>query len=218
MTRQWIKGLILAATLGTSGVASGAMIVVSGQAGGSGSLDNVLSKACNGNITGPATRIQGCLNTDHDFLVDFTSDQNLVFGGGGQAMLMAESGSLNWLTISLADPGFTFSTLQLNINANANGTVTFSGAPGGESDPMALRRNGQNRFTIFGEHFSSLTFFTSAGINSVDFLADDLRQVRLGGIQPVAVPEPGAAAMLGLGLLCLVMIRRRNRQQDESAV
>lgn len=199
-----------AALLLTCGTASAGIIVQEGLVGGSGDVDNVLSNSCNGNVTGPATKVQGCLNTDPDFFVEFTSNKNLMYTGG-QATLSAESGHFSQLMISLAQPGYTFSKLQLNINAAADGFVTFDGDPGGLSDALTLSSNGQNKFTITGESFTSVSFFTSVGIDSIELLAEDMKQVRIGGIESVTVPEPGSLVLFGVGLMGLAAMRRRLR-------
>lgn len=204
-----ISGLGLTVLLMCS-TASASFIVQEGLIDGSGDVENVLSNKCNGNVTGPATTVQGCLNSDYDFFVDFTSNKNL-FITGGQATLTAEEGNFSQLMISLAQTGYTFSRLQLNINASQNGLVTFMGNPGGESDSFGLSGNGQNRFTISGENFNWVSFNTSVGIDSIDLLAEDLKQVRIGGVNSpsVEVPEPGSMFLLGLGLLALGAARRR---------
>lgn len=204
-----ISGLGLTALLMCS-TASASLIVQEGSVDGDVGTENVLSNNCNGNVAGPATTVQGCLNSDLDFFVDFTSNKNL-FIAGGQATLTAEEGNFSQLMISLAQTGYTFSKLQLNINASQDGFVTFEGDPGGFSNPFDLSRNGQNRFTITGESFNSVSLFTSVGVDSIDLLAEDLKQVRIGGVDSpsVSVPEPGSMFLLGLGLLSLGAARRR---------
>ena len=65
--------------------ANATLTLVSGVDGGSGDVDNVIFNACNLN-PGPALTVQGCLNTNHTTLVNFTSTENLLISGGGQAV------------------------------------------------------------------------------------------------------------------------------------
>jgi hypothetical protein len=71
--------------------ASASLIVQTGVVG-SFVDDNVINNPCNGNITGPALTIQGCLNTNHNKLVDLTSDENITFDAGGQAKIVPVDG------------------------------------------------------------------------------------------------------------------------------
>src|SRR5690606_32194573 len=119
------------ATVAWSAMAGAAIIVTPGV--DNQGTHNVVSNPCNDNSTGPGLTVQGCLNVNHDYLVNFTSDENLLISGG-QASLVAEDGAFSFLTISL-DSGGTFSKLLLNIDSSADGFVTFSGSPGGASDP-----------------------------------------------------------------------------------
>src|SRR5690348_16410088 len=85
MSRYFRKSPAVAA-LAIAGAFAGSLLAVpsanatfvlgTGNAGGS--HDNVIVNACSGNTTGPATLVQGCLNTSHSTLVDVSTS------GGGQ--------------------------------------------------------------------------------------------------------------------------------------
>src|SRR5262245_56687638 len=119
-----------AAMLLGSPLASAGIIVTPGNIAGY--TDNVLENACGPHITGPALTIQGCLNTSHTTLVNFTSDENITYPGGGQAEIVAVDGAFSFLKIAFDDPDFTFAKLILNIDTVADptgGFVTFTGSP-----------------------------------------------------------------------------------------
>jgi hypothetical protein len=203
---------VLALALGLTGLATSAnaaIIVQSGNLAG-GSVDNVISAGCNNLVPGPALTITGCLQSDQNFGVDFTSDENIMFGAGGQARVQAIVGGFSELTIGTTGPAL-FDILVLNIDeVNAlDGFVTFTGVPGGTSSSFALG-SGVNFFTITGsagEGFQSVSFsVTDSSGNAIDAAAD-VQQVRLGG-GGITVPEPTSMVLLGLGLLCAGFARR----------
>ncbi|MCA1654333.1 MAG: PEPxxWA-CTERM sorting domain-containing protein [Sphingomicrobium sp.] len=134
--------------------------------------------------------VTGSLN-DSSALVNFTSNESLnVTQSNGQARISGTDGDLTNLVISLTS-GFTFSAIEFNLNALANGsaTLTFAGADG-ISSVFPISLNGQNFFSATGN-------FTSVTINSTVQLGD-VRQVRITA-GPGGVPEPATWAMMLIG-------------------
>lgn len=215
------KSAIYAVMLLNGAVASAGIIITPGV--DNSGTDNVVSNPCDSHITGPALMVQGCLNSNHSFFINFTGDE-LMQINGGQSSIEAVDGAFSYLNIALADPGWTYSKLLINIDATntANGFVTFTGLPGGSSSPWALDPNGQNKFIITGEDFSSVSFITNVGVTAVDLVAD-VKQVRIGGIeQPPETPPdnpapaPGTPGFLGLGLGLLGLRAMNNKRRSRT--
>lgn len=204
--------VMMVAMVGAAGTrAEAAIIVQEGLVGGSGDVDNVLlgPSNCDGVSNVAGTTIQGCLNTDAGYLIDFTSDEQIFSPSSGQARIEATDGGFSYLQIAPVDG--TFYKLQLNVIASEDGSIFFTGSPGGDSLAFALRSTGSNFFTITGDdEFSWVSFNTTTDIVA------DVRQVRLGagegpGTDPDPIPEPTSLVLFGLGLFGAGVASRRSR-------
>ena len=158
--------------------------------------------------------IIGTVNTGA-FEVAFTSaGGNLNAVASGQARITpgAANNPFSNILFSIVG-GAAFTRAVFNLNADTggdliirvtedNGTVT--------NLATTVNANGQNFFTvdaINGQQIASIELLGGAG---VDF--EDLRQVRIGGVGGVVIPEPSLLFLVAAGLLGAAgRARRRTR-------
>lgn len=222
------------ACLGIAATAGAAVIIENPSGAPSYTGDsNIIFNACGGNeVAGPALTVTGCLNDDHAYLVDFTGQENLVIGGGGQATVL-DAGGNGFGYLRVSTQAGSFATFITNIDASdfVNGTpqsgqveiTPYIGGIAQTSSLFSLVEEGNNWFGFSMDNadlFSAIEFeIVGWGPDSIQFVGvefESFSQNRLGpgdgdnGPGPDEISEPAALGFLGLGLLGLgVMLRRR---------
>jgi len=179
--------------------------------GGSGDVDNVLYQS-----NDQGTTVNATINSNPGFAAVFTSTTEIKESGGQSSLKAADGTSYTDLCFSLT-AGSTFTKLQINPDAIANGTITFQVTyllPAGvfNSVDFTLNMNGQNFFTIEagdGALLTEVCWTSTVGIS-------DANQYRVGGLARATttnVPDGGSTvALLGFGLTGLGFISRRLRK------
>lgn len=183
--------------------------------------DNVINGgSCGGSSSG--LTLEGCFNNGQtNPIVNFASDEDLVYAAGGQAKVDGASGDYSRLTISV--DGYDIDTLILNINTSLDGYVRFTDGTD-TSSVFAVSGAGNNFFTITGGGFDFLSFMTYSNVGGTteSNIVEDVRQVRIGvaDVQEVnvnietssAVSEPATVAIFSVGLVALGLAMRRRKR------
>jgi hypothetical protein len=162
------------------------------------------------------TTVQGRTNNTSE-IFDLTGHEELVTPAAGQARVDATADSeLDYLLIDALREIVYFTEFEANLHVSGQISGTFT--------VTACNQFGVCESSTFdlgsGENFFSVASVDGQLIDTVQIQStaevDDIRQIRLGGVQeaaanPTQVPEPGTMGLLTTGLIALAAFSRRRR-------
>jgi hypothetical protein len=163
------------------------------------------------------TTVQGWTNNTHE-VFNITGHEELVTPSNGQARVDATADSeLDFVLIDALRSVVYYTEFEANLHVGGktSGTFTVTACDQAgvcESATFTLD-SGENAFSVAstdGQLIDTVRFQSTVEV-------DDVRQIRLGGVQelggpappPQAVSEPGVIALMGLGLAGLAAYRRK---------
>jgi len=161
--------------------------------------------------------VQGWTNNTHE-VFDITGQEELVTPSNGQARVDATADSeLGYALVDALRPLVYFTEFEANLHVGGptSGTFTVTACTQSgtcQSGTFALD-SGENAFSVAataGDVIDTVQFQSTVEV-------DDVRQIRLGGVQEIDAPgpppqqvsEPGVLALMSFGLAGLAVYRRR---------
>ena len=163
-----------------------------------------------GLILGPALTVTG--EIESDYVISFTSNENLVTPSLGQALVAAQDGAFTQLGISLGGDVFTDIIFNLNTDNSTPGiaTIIVTEVSGPGATYMFPVAQGQNFLTITdtdGGFIKAVSIASTVDVN-------DIRQTRISGAgtsELETVPEPRNFTLLATGMGLIGLARKFKR-------
>lgn len=145
------------------------------------------------------------------------SSSGTISGSGGQATVTGVDANNPFSTLKFWVPGWTFTEALMNLDATANGSISFlvnylDPANQQYSETLTLDLNGANWFYVQATGGAQIldVSFTSLVNNVQTPILNEGRQFRIGGLEIASVPDSGSTMLLVAGaILFLSGLRRR---------